>query len=64
MTIIPSNQKIKRLLSSLNQKVNEAHEVHINLTELKKSCDSMKITGLTRDKDIEKMRKEIDQMTI
>ncbi|CAD8137786.1 unnamed protein product [Paramecium pentaurelia] len=46
------------------KKVNEAHEVHINLTELKKSCDSMKINGIKKEKDIENMRKEIDSMTI
>ncbi|CAD8080787.1 unnamed protein product [Paramecium sonneborni] len=45
------------------KKVDEAQEVHANLTELKKSCDNMKMSGSNKDKDIDKMRKDIDQMS-
>ncbi|CAD8151373.1 unnamed protein product [Paramecium octaurelia] len=45
------------------KKIDEAQEVHANLTELKKSCDNMKMSGNTKDKDIDKMRKDIDQMS-
>ncbi|CAK86081.1 unnamed protein product (macronuclear) [Paramecium tetraurelia] len=45
------------------KKVDEAQEVHANLTELKKSCDYMKMSGNNKDKDIDKMRKDIDQMS-
>lgn len=44
--------------------MDETVEVHANLTELKKSCDNLRLTGMTREKEIDKMRKEIDSITL
>ncbi|KAM3147750.1 hypothetical protein pb186bvf_000078 [Paramecium bursaria] len=44
------------------KRIDETVEVHANLTELKKSCDKMKQTGLVKAQEMEKMRKEIDNM--
>lgn len=46
------------------KRVDEAFEVHANLTELKRSCDSLRLQGLNKEQEIEKMRKEIESMQL
>jgi hypothetical protein len=42
------------------KRVDEADEVHLNLNQLKRQCDELKRKAQTKEKEIEKMRKDID----